>query len=934
MYTLLKRLAMNKIRGVGRGRTRSSDRGGGDGREGGCPESPSTSVTELSTDTSSSGEKHTRSGSRNSRLYPPPPPLRSRSRSKDMRHKQCPDDSQPQQQMPRTTTSRPGSSQESSTSRSIPVQIESGKIMSSRSQSRSTSRREGHHDQQQEKHDQQRTIIAPGHSSSSRRSESRAKDKFSHQLDCSDRVGVKSSRSTSSASAQSSAKIRSKSPYTAREKSREKKQSVDLAPSPCTRPNRREQSNTTSTTSSSVSSGHRRCTRTTTSQSQKLLSASNTVKLDKHGCCIYHPIVQLQRPKSDGSGRWRILSKNCALCIEEAKHTEQKLAAPQCNKGVKKERHPLEQDHSMFNTTTARLQSVVHEIPQISTDASLDSSPHDGDEEECSITLSCLESDNDDEPSAPSSTASSLVPMKQGSKKSPAPGSNSTDPQSPSVSIASQKSCKTHTSGKSAKISKSSVSSRRSSSTNRRDEEAKKKGTDVLHRAEAALRRIKLLEQMGDGSSANSRKEKPTQARSNKETSHDHTRTSKPRLANDGIETVPNRINSTKTSNVNHANRTDCNPQPKTDLPNEIPPLVFTKHPQIITPASFHSALSQPSISQSEDVSDLEVPGRNKAWMKYATTASAREAANDSDGNCEKRSRMKGRTSTNVTNNARKMVWKVKHMPYCDQFGDHGIYSGHVNEDGRPDGSGSMKYENGVFYEGTWTDGCQDAAAQYARIRSGFTSWGGKGKSATKTGMTLPWNARKNDAHDVNEKSNVRGMEWMDFKGQSGRYTGEVNQDKIPHGNGVMRYDFGLIAEGEWVRGVLKEGPHDHLAAAIGGGGQSVVSGMHKIHSSLSLGSRSAGFPSGAVSTASAGMSVFMPPSIVGVQQFMPSQHAVMAHQNAVLNMYGSAVGSVYGGAASVFSSHGLAIPVQQMHYVPMQQQNQVPPVSNIYISQ
>lgn len=931
---------MNKTRGVSRGRTRSTGRGGGDGRGGGCPESPSTSATELSTDKSSSegarqhcpsksvgGEEQTRSRSRKSRLYPPPPPPPLRSPSIDMRRKQRRDNSKPRQQMPRTTTSRTSSSRESSTSRSSQVQLKSGNRISSRSQSKSRSmnHREGHHDQQKEKHVQQRQqrTIAHGQSSSSGRSQSRAKEKFSYQLDRSDRVGVKSSASTSSTNAQPSATIRSKSPYTARGKSRERMQSVHMTPSPCTRPNRSEQANTTCTTSSSASSGHRVCTRTTTSQSQKRLPASNTVKLDKHGCCIYHPIVQLQRPKSDGRGGWRILSKNCVLCIEEAKHTELKLAVSQCNKGVNKERHQLEQDHSMFNTTTARLQLVVREIAHISTGASLDSSPQDGGEEECSITLSCLESNNDDEPSASSLTAPSSVPMKQGSKKPPARSSCYPAPDSPSVSAASQKSYKTHTSQKSTKSSKSSVSSRRSSSTTRRDEAANKKGTNVLHRAEAALRRIKLLEQMGDGSTATS---------SNNETSHNHTRTTKLRLANDGIKTAPNRRNSTKTSNVNHANRTDCIPHPETDLPNEIPPLELTTHPKIITPASSHSSPAQPSISQSDDVSDLEL-GRNKAWMKYATTALARDAADVSDGNGRKGSKMNGRPSTNVTSNARKMVWKVKQMPYCDHFGDHGIYTGHVNEDGRPDGSGSMKYENGVFYEGTWTDGCQDSAAQYARIRSGFTSWGGKGKITTKTGMTLPWNARKNDAHDVNEKSNVRGMEWMDFKGQSGRYTGEVNQDEIPHGNGVMRYNFGLIVEGEWVRGVLKEGPHDHLAAATGGG-QSVVSGMHRIHSSLSLGSRSVGFPSGAVSTASgAGMSVFMHPSIIGMQQFMPSQDAVMAHQNAMLSMFGSAIGSVYGGAASVYSSPGLAIPVQQMHYVPMQQQKQGPPVSNIFIT-
>ena len=656
------------------------------------------------------------------------------------------------------------------------------------------------------------------------------------------------------------------------------------------------------------------------------------------------------------------MSQTCALCIEEAKETEQKRAVPSCSKIAKNERHQLEQDHSKFNTTTARRRSVVHEASCVSTDASLDSSPQDEDvdEEECSITLSCLEFDGD-EPSAITSSTTSSVPMKQGSK-SPAPNcaNKSTVPSSypssdsPSVSAASQKSHKSCSSKKSysshrsatcseknnvgrsssetesKKSPKPSVSSRRSSSTTNGDEDSRQKGADILHRAEAALRRIKMLEKMGDRSATTSpvsTKEKTTTTprERNDEASQERHRAAMPRQANSDLETTPNRRNATKSCTATKS--TDSNLHPMNDLQIE----AQSAEPQTMAPVT--------AIHLSPEImTDYHQPpqGHNKEWMKYATTASARDAADENDDNGKKGiGKLKGRTLSKLTNNTRKMVWKVKQMPYCDQFGDHGIYTGHVNEDGKPDGSGTMKYENGVFYEGTWTDGCQDAAAQYARIRSGFTSWSGKGKSATKSGMVLPWNARKNDANDANEKNNVRGMEWMDLKGHSGRYTGEVNQDQVPHGNGIMKYDFGLIAEGEWVRGVLKEGPHDHLAAAIGSG-QSVVSGMQRINSSLSLGSRSVGFPSGAVSAASGGMSVYMPQSIVGVQQFMPSQHAVMAHQNAMMSMYGSAVGSVYGGAATVYSSPGFAIPVQQMQYVPIQQQQQqqqVPPVSNIFIS-
>ena len=132
----------------------------------------------------------------------------------------------------------------------------------------------------------------------------------------------------------------------------------------------------------------------------------------------------------------------------------------------------------------------------------------------------------------------------------------------------------------------------------------------------------------------------------------------------------------------------------------------------------------------------------------------------------------------------RETLRSVKQMPFTDAFGDHGLYSGTVNTEGRPHGKGSMKYDNGVFYEGTYTDGSQDsmAASQYGKIRGGFTSWSGTGKNATKPGMVLPWNARKDDVPDTHATRNVRGMEWTDFNGSSGRYTGEVNANRLPHG--------------------------------------------------------------------------------------------------------------------------------------------------------
>jgi len=311
------------------------------------------------------------------------------------------------------------------------------------------------------------------------------------------------------------------------------------------------------------------------------------------------------------------------------------------------------------------------------------------------------------------------------------------------------------------------------------------------------------------------------------------------------------------------------------------------------------------------------------------------------------------------------MVHTVKQLPFTDNFGDFGLYTGAVNENGKPDGKGSMKYENGVYYEGTWTAGCQDeqAAQQYQRIRGGFTSWSGKGKSGTKSGYTMPWNARHGDRYDAQATTNVRGMDWTDLTGASGRYTGEVNAGRLPHGRGVMRYDVGLIAEGDWSHGVLQEGPADRLmgAAAAMNGGQSVAPGMQQIASGMSIGPGAAGAMSDAVSVlGNGGISVapmggfgpamgMMPPPPMhpGINPMMAmanqslqpaSQHAMIAQQNRMMtvgmgSVYGGA-GSVYGGGTSTFA--GSQMP-QAMSHIPQGQQqlsgDNHPPITQINLS-
>ncbi|KAL7495046.1 hypothetical protein ACHAWT_003799 [Skeletonema menzelii] len=387
----------------------------------------------------------------------------------------------------------------------------------------------------------------------------------------------------------------------------------------------------------------------------------------------------------------------------------------------------------------------------------------------------------------------------------------------------------------------------------------------------------------------------------------------------------------------------------------------------------------------------FEGPSSDKDWQQYLTKGNR----NTSRGRRSRRSnsperdtsresskrrslsagrRLFGRAPEKLDCDDRKVNNVVKDMPFTDRFGDSGIYTGQVNENGRPDGKGSMKYNNGIFYEGTWTDGSQDekAATQYDRIRGGFTSWGGKGKVAVKSGQTLPWNAHRKDKHDENEKLNVRGMEWVDLNGDEGRYTGEVNDDKVPHGQGIMKYDFGLIAEGEWVYGVLKERPHDRVLSAaelsargqgadamsvmssslrslgrssgsVGpmrmrspmlGGGTSIGSGMR---SGMSVGP---GIPMGQGSMCGSMPQMMMPqPPMMMMQpqlpppmmMMIPQPNNMLAQQNAALIAHQNAMMKtmMYGGGAP---------PMVQMPPPPPQQQQQnsmqdYPPISEIKFS-
>jgi hypothetical protein len=132
-------------------------------------------------------------------------------------------------------------------------------------------------------------------------------------------------------------------------------------------------------------------------------------------------------------------------------------------------------------------------------------------------------------------------------------------------------------------------------------------------------------------------------------------------------------------------------------------------------------------------------------------------------------------------------------MKYRDENGKDGRYSGDVNEDHEPHGQGKIKYKDGTVFTGVFNDGSQVHGKTSKRA----------GTSKAKSSKS-DW-ARAAAAADGGTKT-VRKMKWLDYYGDPGEYTGEVDAEKMPEGRGSMKYDHGLIQEGLWKKGQFIEG--------------------------------------------------------------------------------------------------------------------------------
>jgi len=165
---------------------------------------------------------------------------------------------------------------------------------------------------------------------------------------------------------------------------------------------------------------------------------------------------------------------------------------------------------------------------------------------------------------------------------------------------------------------------------------------------------------------------------------------------------------------------------------------------------------------------------------------------------------------------SRKKKIRVKDMRYRDEHGKEGRYSGDVDEDHCPHGQGKMKYKDGSVFTGVWNDGSQvHGKTTKAKSSSSSVSGGEKKSSRSKkssAGGDKDWARRDGKSgnegagNSSNAKKSVRKMKWMDYYGDPGEYTGEVDGNNMPHGKGSMKYDHGLIQDGLWTKGQFVEG--------------------------------------------------------------------------------------------------------------------------------
>jgi len=201
--------------------------------------------------------------------------------------------------------------------------------------------------------------------------------------------------------------------------------------------------------------------------------------------------------------------------------------------------------------------------------------------------------------------------------------------------------------------------------------------------------------------------------------------------------------------------------------------------------------------------------------------------------------------STSQSEQNQKKV--VKKMNYTDDDGEEGVYTGYVNSNYKPHGSGKMVYNNGKRFSGEWCEGTtihgkttghkqrpkkkdnkkdkmrdrsREPASKADSSKNGTSSSSSINNGSSVRATTTTTEQDKESKNEKQKKQEalreyknlyntkaqvVKNMLFVDFYGDRGRYTGEVDDKTMPHGVGAITYDHGLVQEGKWTNGVLDE---------------------------------------------------------------------------------------------------------------------------------
>lgn len=141
-----------------------------------------------------------------------------------------------------------------------------------------------------------------------------------------------------------------------------------------------------------------------------------------------------------------------------------------------------------------------------------------------------------------------------------------------------------------------------------------------------------------------------------------------------------------------------------------------------------------------------------------------------------------------------------------------GIYTGAVNDKGKPSGEGTMKYTCGDTYEGSWKNGMPDGYGKMIYADgSAHKSYEGNWKKGKPEGYgTMVWPAERPYSSYTGEFSNgkMHGEGTMTYS-NGNIYAGEWNRGQM-HGQGTMTYSDGKIKSGLWQYGKFLGGRVTH----------------------------------------------------------------------------------------------------------------------------